>query len=158
MEDIWLDERQEHAWRAFHAMRIHLLGHLARRLAAQSGLSEPEYEVLVALSEAPDHQMRSRDLGRALQWQRSRLSHQLDRMVKRELVTREPCPTDARGCVAVLTTAGLRSIDKASKLHVADVRHCFADVLTPEQLDGLTVAARAITEHLAAEHSDEDPG
>jgi DNA-binding MarR family transcriptional regulator len=155
MEDIWLDDRQERAWRAFHAVRIQLLGHLARRLAAQSGLSEAEYEVLVTLSEAPDHQMRSRDLGRALQWQRSRLSHQLDRMEKRGLLTRETCPTDARGCVAVLTEAGLGSIDKAAKLHVADVRHCFADVLTPAQLDGLTVAARAITGHLAAEHPDE---
>jgi ribosomal protein S15P/S13E len=58
--------------------------------------------------------------------------------------------------VAVLTDAGFGSIDKAARLHVADVRHCFADVLTPEQLDGLTVAARAITEHLATEHSDED--
>ena len=151
-----MDERQERAWRAFHAMRIQLLGHLARRLAAQSGLSEAEYEVLVTVSEAPDHQMRSRDLGRALQWQRSRLSHQLDRMEKRGLLTREPCATDARGCVAVLTDAGLGTIDTAAKLHVADVRHCFADVLTPEQLDGLTVAARAITDHLAAEHSDGD--
>ena len=158
MEDLWLDERQEAAWRAFHAMRIQLLGHLARRLAAQSGLSEAEYEVLVTLSEAPGHQMRSRDLGRALQWQRSRLSHQLDRMEKRGLLNREPCPTDARGCVAVLTEAGLASIVQAAKLHVADVRHCFADVLTPEQLDGLTAAARAITEHLAAEHSDEARG
>jgi DNA-binding MarR family transcriptional regulator len=158
MEDLWLDERQEAAWRAFHAMRIQLLGHLARRLAAQSGLSEAEYEVLVTLSEAPGHQMRSRDLGRALQWQRSRLSHQLDRMEKRGLLTREPCPTDARGCEVVLADAGLESIDKAATLHVADVRHCFADVLTPEQLDGLTAAARAITEHLAAEHSDEARG
>jgi len=158
MEDIWLDERQEEAWRAFHAMRIQLLGHLSRRLAAQSGLSEAEYEVLVTLSEASDHRMRSRDLGRALQWQRSRLSHQLDRMEKRGLLTREPCPTDARGCVAVLTDAGLRSIDQAAKLHVADVRHCFADVLTPEQLEGLTATARVITQHLDAEHTDEDHG
>ena len=158
MEDIWLDETQEEAWRAFHAMRTQLLGHLSRRLAAESGMSEAEYEVLVTLSEAPDHRMRSRDLGRALQWQRSRLSHQLDRMEKRGLLTREPCPTDARGCVAVLTDTGLESIDKAAKLHVADVRHCFAEVLTPKQLDGLTAAARAITQHLDAEHPEEDRG
>lgn len=158
MTDNWLDDREERAWRAFHAMRIQLLGHLSRRLAVQSGMSEAEYEVLVTLSEAPDHQMRSRDLGRALQWQRSRLSHQLDRMEKRGLLMREPCTTDARGCVAVLTDAGLGSIDEAAKLHVTDVRHCFADVLTPKQLDGLTAAARAITEHLDSQHADEDRG
>ena len=158
MGDIWLDQRQEGAWRAFHAMRTQLLGHLTRRLAAQSGMSEAEYEVLVKLSESPDRRMRSRDLGRALQWQRSRLSHQLDRMEKRGFLKREPCPTDARGCLAVLTDAGLGSIVKAAKLHVADVRHCFADVLTAAQLDGLAEAARSIAEHLEAEHSDEDPG
>ena len=58
MGEVWLDDREEEAWRAFHAMRIQLLGHLARRLSAQSGLSEAEYEVLVALSEAPDRRMR----------------------------------------------------------------------------------------------------
>ena len=158
MEDIWLDEREEDAWRAFHAMRTQLLGHLARGLSAQSGLSEAEYEVLVKLSESPGHQMRSRDLGHALQWQRSRLSHQLDRMEKRRLLKREPCPTDARGCVAVLTDAGRESIDRAARLHVADVRHFFADVLTPAQLEGLTSAARAITDHLEAEHADEYRG
>lgn len=158
MADIWLDERQEEAWRALHAMRTQLLGHLSRRLAAQSGMSEAEYEVLVALSESPEGRMRSRDLGRALQWQRSRLSHQLDRMETRGLLRREPCPTDARGCVAVLTDTGRESIGKAARLHVADVRHCFAEVLTRAQLDGLTAAARAITQHLEAEHPDEDRG
>jgi DNA-binding MarR family transcriptional regulator len=155
--EIWLDERQNEAWRAFHAMRTQLLGHLQRCLAAQSGLSEADYEVLVAVSEAPDHQLRSRDLGRALQWGRSRLSHQLSRMEERGLLQREPCPTDARGCVAVLTDAGRKSIVKASKLHVADVRHCFADVLSSRQLDQLIAIARAITDHLEAEHPDEGP-
>ena len=158
MEVNWLDEREDKAWRAFHAMRTQLLGHLQRRLAAQSGLSEADYEVLVALSEAPDYRLRSRDLGRALQWQRSRLSHQLSRMEERGLLRRGPCSTDARGCVAVLTDAGRKSIVKASKLHLADVRHCFADVLSPTQLDELTAIARAITDHLEAEHSDEDAG
>jgi len=34
------------------------------------------------------------------------------------------------------------------------VRHCFADVLTPEQLDTLGDIAEAITTHLASEHAD----
>ena len=155
MDTIWLDEREEAAWRAFHTMRIQLLGHLARRLSAEADMSEAEYEVLVVLSEAPDQRLRSRDLGLALQWHRSRLSHQLDRMEKRGLLQREPCPTDARGCVAVLTAAGRRAIEEAAALHVADIRHCFADVLTPAQLEGLTEAANAIIGHLRTDHADE---
>jgi len=155
MDADWLDEREEAAWRAFHSMRIQLLGHLARRLNAEAGMSEAEYEVLVVLSEAPDQRLRSRDLGLALQWHRSRLSHQLDRMEKRGLLKRELCPTDARGCVAVLTSPGRRAIEEAAAVHVADIRHCFADVLTPSQLEGLTEAANAVIAHLRAEHADD---
>ena len=155
MDGDWLDEREKAAWRAFHTMRIQLLGHLARRLNSEAGMSEAEYEVLVVLSESPDQRLRSRDLGLALQWHRSRLSHQLDRMEKRGLLRREPCPTDARGCVAVLTSAGQRAIEEAAALHVADIRHCFADVLTPAQLEGLTEAANAVIGHLQGEHVDD---
>ncbi len=156
MEDVWMTQPQERAWRAFHSMRIQLLGHLSRRLAAESGLSEAEYQVLVVLSETPGQRLRSRDLGQELQWQRARVSHQLDRMERRGLLKREPTPEDARGCVAVLTAAGRSTIEEAARRHVADIKHCFANVLTPKQLDGLTEVATAITKHLQLEHTGED--
>jgi DNA-binding MarR family transcriptional regulator len=133
-------------------MRLQLLGYLSRQLAAESDLSEAEYLVLVTLSEAPDRSLRSKDLGSQLQWEQSRVSHQLARMDRRGLLTRQPCATDARGCVAVLTESGRLVIRKAARLHSADIRHCFADVLTPHQLDSLAEIAEAITGHLAAEH------
>ena len=48
----WLSEREERAWRALQFMQMRLEGALARQLAADSGLSYPDYLVLVALPAA----------------------------------------------------------------------------------------------------------
>ena len=48
-------------------------------------MSAADYAVMVPLSEAPNGQLRTKDLGIALGWDRSRTSHQVTRMVKRGL-------------------------------------------------------------------------
>ena len=154
MEPRWLDEREERAWRGFQRMRTGLTAHLARELTRANGLTEADYAVLVTVSEAPGHRIRSRDLGQALGWDRSRLSHQITRMQTRGTIKRESCPGDARGFDVILTPAGLASIETAAPMHLASVRHCFADLLTPEQLDALAGIADAVTAHLAAEHAE----
>lgn len=150
----WLDERESRAWRGFHSVRTDLPAHLARELARDSGLTEADYAVLVVVSEAPERRIRSRDLGRALRWDRSRLSHQIARMERRGTLRRESCPDDARGFDVVLTDAGLAAVEAAAPSHLAVVRHCFADLLTPEQLDVLGDVFDTITQHLAAQHMD----
>jgi len=149
-----LDDREARAWRGFHRLRTELTAHLARQLARDSGLTEADYAVLVQVSEAPGRRLRSRDLGRALRWDRSRLSHQVGRMERRGTLRRESCPSDARGFDVVLTDAGLEAIEAAAPIHLAAVRHCFVDILSPEQLDTLTEIANAVTAHLEAEHVD----
>ena len=50
----WLDERESRAWRGLQLMQLRVDGELARRLAADSPLSYPDYVVLVGLTEQPD--------------------------------------------------------------------------------------------------------
>src|SRR3954451_5802561 len=145
----WLDEREMRAWRQFVTMQGELRARLARHLQRDSGLSEADYEVLVKLSEAPCGRQRVFELGRATQWEKSRLSHHLTRMEQRGLVARESCPTDSRGAFVVLTEAGRRAIEDAAPRHVEHVRQWFVDALTPEQLDALAVMADAILDRLA---------
>jgi DNA-binding MarR family transcriptional regulator len=154
MEPNWLDEREERAWRGFHRMRTELIGHLARQLTRECGLTEAEYLILVTVSESPGHRIRSRDLCRALDWERSRLSHQIGRMEERGTVGRAPCDGDARGFDVVLTADGLAAIEAAAPLHLRAVRHCFADILTPTQLDTLGDIAEVISGHLARDHGE----
>ena len=59
MDDVrWLDPAEERAWRALQFMQMRLEGALARQLVADSGLSYPDYLVLVALTDRPDGRMR----------------------------------------------------------------------------------------------------
>ncbi len=154
MASPWLDERETRAWRGFLRMRTLLVARLARRLAETSNLTSADFEILVAVSEAPDYRIRARDLCAKVQWERSRLSHQINRMEERGTIMRAPCATDARGFDVVLTASGLRTIEAAAPLNLETVRHCFIDLLTAEQLQVLGDIAEVITDHLESAHDD----
>jgi DNA-binding MarR family transcriptional regulator len=130
-------------------MQAGLSEYLERRLRAHSGLSAADYEVLAQLSEAPEQRMRSFALARVLRWEKGRLSQHLTRMQKRGLIRREPCPTDQRGAVVVITERGRALIEKAAPLHVADVREVLIDDATPAQLDLLTELGDQVRARLA---------
>jgi len=140
----WLDEREERAWRALQFMQMRLEGELARQLAAGSGLSYPDYVVLVALTDRADGRMRLFELAEVLGWEKSRLSHHVGRMANRGLVTKEKCGSDRRGAYVVITTRGRREIATAAPGHVDAVRRLFVDRLTPAQLDAIGDAAEIV--------------
>jgi len=146
-----LTPREDEVWRSYVRMHAQLLRHLNRQLQADSDLSLQDYEVLVHLSEAEAGRLRAFELGTALQWEKSRLSHHLSRMEKRGLVAREDCTTDARGAFVVITRAGRTAIELTAPAHVAEVRKVFLDALTPEQLDTLGIISDAVLARL-------DPG
>jgi DNA-binding MarR family transcriptional regulator len=150
-ETKWLDEREERAWRALQFMQMRLDAELARQLAVASGLSYPDYVVLVALTDQPDGRLRLFELGRVLGWEKSRLSHHVSRMVARGLVEKEPCDSDRRGAHVVVTAAGRAEIEAAAPGHVAAVRRLFVDRLTPAQIDAIAEAAEAVLAGLEGE-------
>jgi DNA-binding MarR family transcriptional regulator len=136
MAGQWLTADEQRAWRAYLRAGTLLKARLNRQLQADSGLSLPEYEVLVQLSEAPDGKLRPFQLGLALDWEQSRLSHMLARMTRRGFVAREGCADDRRGAVVVLTRAGRTVIESAAPGHVAAVRRLIFD-----QMDSAQAAA-----------------
>lgn len=127
----WLTDEEKALWRDYLAVqgRLHLA--IQRDLKATSSLTEPEFEVLVYLSEA-EGPLRMTALSDALQWERSRLSHQVTRMVRRGLVQRTSCPTDGRGAFVSATEEGMREIGDAAPDHVATVRREFLDRLSEQ--------------------------
>jgi len=140
----WLTERQERAWRALQFMQMRLEGELARQLAADSGLSYPDYLVLVTLTDRPDGRMRLFELAGVLGWEKSRASHHVGRMVERGLVRKQKCDSDRRGFYVVVTARGRREIEAAAPGHVGAVRRLFIEPLTSEQLDAVAEAAEAV--------------
>lgn len=133
----WLTDKEQDLWRKWlhtHASFNTILG---RQLAKESGLSLADYEVLVALSEAPDHWLRMAALAEQIQWDRSRLSHQIARMGKRDLVRRANCAEDGRGAFVSLTPTGLDAIETAAGGHVMQVRELLFDRLTEADITQL---------------------
>ncbi|MFI1568175.1 MarR family winged helix-turn-helix transcriptional regulator [Streptomyces sp. NPDC020490] len=147
-EPRWLTDREQRAWQAYRRMFLLLNAQLARDLSRDSGLSEPDYDVLSSLSSTPGHQRRVSDLAAHMLWSRSRLSHHLGRMEQRGLVAREECATDGRGAVVALTEKGLRTIEAAASAHVASVRRHFVDLLAPEDLDAFAALGERVVDHI----------
>jgi DNA-binding MarR family transcriptional regulator len=127
------DSEQLH-WRAFVESSWALHTHLEDELRATTGLSMPDYHVMVTLSEAPDHRLRMGELASRMVFSPSRLTYQINSMVKRGLVRKQSCPDDGRGQEAVLTDAGLAALTAAAPLHLATVRESFIDHLDEEEL------------------------
>ena len=145
----WLTEEEQRAWRGLLRMTSQLNARANRLLLQEYGISLADYEVLVALSEAPESQLRVFEVADALAWEQSRVSHQLARMQRRGLITREGCATDARGAFAVLTTAGRAAIERAAPAHVEQVRQLVFDELSHEQVSALTEITTRVLDRLA---------
>jgi DNA-binding MarR family transcriptional regulator len=147
-ETRWLNEQEARAWRQFLVMSARLQRSLGAELQRDTGLSEGDYGVLVALSEAEDGRLRPSEIGGAIQWEKSRLSHHLSRMEQRGLVRRMPCKTDNRGALVAMTAAGRRALERAAPKHVDHVRRVFFDPLTPEQIVALGDIADSVLAQL----------
>ena len=134
MADPLTDDEQR-AWRTFIESSWALHTHLEDDLRAQTGLSMNDYHVMVVLSEAPGHRLRMGELAAALWFSPSRVTYQINSMVKRGLVLKQPCPEDGRGQEAVLTDEGMAALESAAPLHLVTVRDRFIDRLDPDELE-----------------------
>src|SRR5260370_36653441 len=106
MKEKLLSDRQQAAWANYQRMRVRLTERINRELAQKAGLSEADFEILSALIESPNESVRALALRCGLEWEKSRLSHQLRRREERGLITRLECAEDNRGSVSRVTEAG----------------------------------------------------
>jgi DNA-binding MarR family transcriptional regulator len=150
-EPNWLSPREDRAWRAFiHAH--HRLGVRLNQLQLlDSGLTKADYELLAVLSGHPAGRVPAQEACALLQWEKSRLSHQVRHLQQQGLVTREPNPADGRSAMIVLLPAGRRAIEDAAPQHVENVRRLFIDLFSPAELDTLTALHERVLRHLAEE-------
>ncbi|MEU2623134.1 MarR family transcriptional regulator [Streptomyces sp. NPDC007157] len=148
----WLTADEQHAWRGFLRLNDRLRGRLSRLMQAESNVSAADFGVLVELTDTPDGRRRILDLARALEWEKSRVSHHIARMVKRGLVVRDECAEDGRGAFVVITEEGRAAIEAAAPRHVEAVRELFLDHVTPAELRMLAQLSDRVVEKL-----EEDP-
>ena len=92
-----------------------------------------EYEVLLHLSEAPDHRLRMNELADLARLSPSGLTRRFDALVRRDWVVRERCDDDRRGVLAALTAEGLKQLKAATPVHTRGEREYFFDALDAKQ-------------------------
>ncbi|MDQ1698017.1 MAG: hypothetical protein QOJ03_3370, partial [Frankiaceae bacterium] len=105
---------------------------------------------LARLSEDPDHTLRMSDLAELTHASLSRLSHLVKRLEARDLVRREPDPSDGRFTNAILTRAGYALLVASAPAHVAAVRSMVIDPLSRAELQQLRAASERLLERLEA--------
>jgi len=148
MSNAWLNADEMRLWRTFLETNSRVMQAIESDLKnADAGLALDDYEVLVYLSESPDHRLLMSDLSDRLLNSRSRLSQRIDRMQKRDLVAREACPEDGRRTWAVLTPHGRATLDAEAPGHKDSVRRHLMGALNAKQIKTLGDLLNRVADH-----------
>jgi DNA-binding MarR family transcriptional regulator len=131
---------------------------LERGLQRDCDISKAEFSVLVTLSQAAGREMRVGELSASLDWDKSRVSHQLTRMEKRGFVRRTRYGADGRRAGIGLTPEGHRAAQNAILVHGGSIRRHFLDPLTPEQTSVIRAWSEQAVDRLDPHRLDPHPG
>jgi DNA-binding MarR family transcriptional regulator len=131
---------------------------LDRGLQRDCGISKAEFSVLVTLWQAAGREMRVGELSESLDWDKSRVSHQLTRMEKRGFVDRTQYGADGRRAGIGLTAEGRRAAQSAILVHGTNVRRHALDSLTPEQAAAIRAWSERIVDRIEPRHSEAADG
>jgi DNA-binding MarR family transcriptional regulator len=152
----WLDQDQQHTWRAYLVGQTLLMDRLDDELREAFGIGLNEYEVLVRLSEAEQHALRMSTLADAMRFSRSRITHTIARMEASGLVERCKSGDDGRGIVAQLTERGYALLVEAAPTHVTGVREHLVDIADPDDFAAMGRVMDAVVDKLSAAHPEVD--
>jgi DNA-binding MarR family transcriptional regulator len=140
----WLDDLEMSAWRGLMTAHSKLVARLDASLQESQGISLPDYEVLIHLSEASEGRMRMCELAGRLNLSPSGLTRRLDGLVAVGWVDRIRCSDDRRGSYAVLLPQGRARLEAAAQDHVEQIRRFFVDLLSRRQLAELAKALEPV--------------
>jgi DNA-binding MarR family transcriptional regulator len=125
------------AWGALTRTHAAVTQRLQEALAQGDFPPLPWYEVLEAVSEAPDRRMRMGDLAEALVITRGGLTKLVDRLIKAGLLERTFCETDRRVSYATLLPAGAALLAEMRPVVTAELAAAFSANLTARQAEEL---------------------
>jgi DNA-binding MarR family transcriptional regulator len=135
-----LDGEEEILWRSLIEVLVRLPRMLDEQFDREAKVGMTEYSVLVALSEAPNGELRMGELAEATALSRSRMSRVVDDLVRRSLVTRRKSEQDGRSSLAAVTPEGMAVLAAAYPGHLARVRSLVFDHVTKSEMRAMTQA------------------
>jgi DNA-binding MarR family transcriptional regulator len=122
------------AWVRLLRAHAELTRRMDARLRAEHGLSLREYEVLLALADAPGARLRRVDLAAKVLLTQSGVTRLLEALEREGLVGKAASADDRRVSYAALTKAGRDRLCAAGRAHREDIADHFAAHLTEREL------------------------
>ncbi|MGW2491408.1 MarR family winged helix-turn-helix transcriptional regulator [Streptomyces sp. NPDC001606] len=153
-----LEPEEWEFWNTWMRAQRLLTRELERGLQRDCDISKAEFSVLVTLSQAAGREMRVGELSASLDWDKSRVSHQLTRMEKRGFVKRTRYGADGRRAGIGLTAEGHRAAQSAILVHGGNIRRHFLDSLTPEQASVIRAWSEQAVDRLEPHRSEAASG
>ncbi|MDX3248961.1 MarR family winged helix-turn-helix transcriptional regulator [Streptomyces sp. ME18-1-4] len=149
-----LEPEEWEFWDTWMRAQRLLTRELERGLQRDCDISKAEFSVLVTLWQAAGREMRVGELSESLDWDKSRVSHQLTRMEKRGFVKRTQYGADGRRAGIGLTAEGRRAAQSAILVHGGNIRRHFLDSLTPEQASVIRAWSEQAVDRLEPHRSE----
>lgn len=143
-----LDADEMQAWRTFISAATRVRDRLDREMHDAHDLTLGDYEILAALSEAPERRLQMTELAALSLLGQSRLTYRVDRLEGEGFVERVPCEIDGRRIYAHLTPRGFRKLESAYPVHLEGVRRYVIDPQNRRDLAGIARAMAAMLEAL----------
>ena len=120
---------------------------VARDLTEQSGLTESDYTILLHLA-GQNACIRATSLAEAIEWEPSRLSHQLRRLEARGYISRSADEGDGRASLVIITDAGRSAMRDAGGPHLSSVAEWFFEPLDDADVAALTRILDTVRGHI----------
>ena len=124
-----INEEQLRTWRAFLNAHSSMLRRISRDLE-QAGLPPLTwYDVLAALRDAPEGQLRQVEIAERVLLSHSGLSRLIDRIEDQGLVERRQCESDRRAFFVALTDQGREMLDRMWPVYARGIAEDFLPAL-----------------------------
>ena len=132
------------AWRRFLKAHAAVVGAIEEDLERRGHVPLEWYDVLVAISDAPQGRLRLKDLGRELVLTRSGATRLADKLEVAGLLERQRVHDDRRGVILSLTASGRRALRSAWPIYARGITDRFLAKLTSGEVDIVSSALARI--------------
>lgn len=132
------DESRNTTWQLFLTTYSKLTDLIEQELALADLPPLTWYDVLLALSESPEHELRMHELAEIMVLDRSNLTRLVDRLEAKGLACRKSCPTDRRGAYAAITEEGLAMQQKMWPVYEQAIAKYFGCHLSDPEVEVLS--------------------
>ena len=140
------------AWRAFLIAHATIIERIEKDLACAELIPLTWYDVLFALSKAPEQRLRMSEIATALVLSRSGLTRLVDRLEAQGFLVRETCATDRRGSFAILTDKGCDELRKTWPFYRQGIIEYFSRHVSDEEIKVLAKSLQRLCGGLSEPH------